>query len=420
MLIVYGSFMPFRFSAAPGSVRFQVLNIQRFPYQAGARNFSIPDVVSNILLFVPFGVLMVGALRRTRESRLPRMGVLVTGGYGLGFSLAIETGQILAPGRTVSPLDVLCNTVGALGGGLVGYLWLRSVYGRPRTLTQELLRTRPAVVLLGLMILAGVADAFYPYAVTLDVSTAWGNLKHAQWPPLQDGLLGFLRNLATEKILWFAIIGDLMRRSFQYRRASSFTRLHAWCLTVFLVVSIEGGKLFFVGRVPNVEHILVGSWGALLGILLIPFAARMPLVRKHSTVVLISLALLLVTYDELTPFTGMPSRDMGAALSSRIEWLPFSSYYKADPHRVLFDSGKKALLLGSFGFLVAAHRTAALSIGRWWVPPAWGLGVGAVLEALQLLQGSHTPSTTDVLVFGASAWAGASLYERYHAIVGKD
>lgn len=105
-----------------------------------------------------------------------------------------------------------------------------------------------------------------------------------------------------------------------------------------------------------------------------------------------------------------------AAKAWRIEWLPLTSYYQASPQSALFDLGQKGLLVSPLRFLIAARQTVA-PWRRRWGSAAWGLGIGAILEATQLLQLSRVPSTTDVLVFGASAWAGATLCARYHAII---
>lgn len=61
LFIPYGSFIPFRFSDDSEFVRSQFARFFTPPYDHGVRRFSLPDVVSNILLFVPFGFLWVGA-----------------------------------------------------------------------------------------------------------------------------------------------------------------------------------------------------------------------------------------------------------------------------------------------------------------------------------------------------------------------
>src|SRR5215831_4828409 len=80
LFIIYGSFMPFRFSTAPDSVLFHLSSIQLFPYQDGVRHFSLSDVVSNILLFIPFGGLAAGVLFSPPAGRRPWTGAIFIGG----------------------------------------------------------------------------------------------------------------------------------------------------------------------------------------------------------------------------------------------------------------------------------------------------------------------------------------------------
>ena len=79
LFILYGSFIPFRFSDDPEFVRSQFARFFTPPYDHGIRRFSLPDVVSNILLFLPFGFLWVGGEFSLRmQSRFWR--VAFTGG----------------------------------------------------------------------------------------------------------------------------------------------------------------------------------------------------------------------------------------------------------------------------------------------------------------------------------------------------
>jgi VanZ family protein len=105
LFILYGSFIPFRFSDDPEFVRSQFGRFFTPPYDHGARRFSLPDVVSNILLFVPFGFLWVGGEFSPRvQTRF--WGVAFTGGVlGLLSGLMIESGQMFSPGRIASILD---------------------------------------------------------------------------------------------------------------------------------------------------------------------------------------------------------------------------------------------------------------------------------------------------------------------------
>ena len=237
--------------------------------------------------------------------------------------------------------------------------------------------------------------------------------------PFRHGAHRFLGDLIVEKVLVFALLGDLVRRSLDTGKAWFSGALPAALLTYAFAAAVEGGKLFFVARTPNAENFLLGSLGGVMGALLGRLLADMPPVRRRPLDVLLVLALLLIAYSELTPFDWMISREAIGAKTLRVEWLPVASYYEADPEMALFDLGKKSVLGCALGVLVQARRASRGLPRRLWLPAAWGLGAGAILEASQLLQVSHKPSTTDVLIFGVAAWAGCALYARYRTLVRK-
>jgi glycopeptide antibiotics resistance protein len=89
---------PFPFSADPKFARSQLTRFFTRPYEQGIRQFSLSDVASNILLFVPFGFLWLGARKRQT------LAVAV----GLTVGLILEASQIALQSRTPSVTDVCC------------------------------------------------------------------------------------------------------------------------------------------------------------------------------------------------------------------------------------------------------------------------------------------------------------------------
>ncbi len=189
LFILYGSFIPFRFSDDPEFVRSQFARFFTPPYDHGIRRFSFPDVVSNILLFFPFGLLWVGGEFSLRmQSRCWRASF--TGGVlGLLSGLIIESGQMFSPGRIASMLDALCNGLGSATGAAAGLPPIPS-FSRQFWLdtARSCYNNGPLSLLLALLLLASVADAYYPFDVTLDVSAVWHNLKNIRLIPFAEGL----------------------------------------------------------------------------------------------------------------------------------------------------------------------------------------------------------------------------------------
>ncbi len=414
LFILYGSFIPFRFSDDPEFVRSQFVRFFTPPYEHGVRRFSLPDVVSNVLLFVPFGLLWVGGEFSLRmQSRLGKAAFTV-GLLGLLSGLVIESGQMFSPGRTASILDALCNGIGSGTGAAAAYLLFRAFRGSFGLGLLQLLRQRPSLVLLALLLMVSITDAYYPFDVTLDVSTVWQNVKNTQLIPFVGVHRSWL-DLLVEKTLLYAAIGYLALRNLPGGTAPN-PKL-AWIACSAIGVLIEAGKLFFARRAPNIDNVLFSSLGALVGVVLVPPLAATGIARRHPSRVLVILILCIIAYVELSPFDWIRSTDEIPLRIAKIEWLPFSSYYSAEPQAALFDLAKKLVLLGPLGFLVAQGRRNGSPRRRYVLAAATGLLLGLILEAGQIGLQSRNPSLTDVLLFGGAAWAGAVAFERYRRIV---
>jgi VanZ family protein len=394
VFLAYGSFFPFNFTHDPQA-------LARFLAHPVPRRVSLPDLAANLLLGVPFGVLMVwsglgGAGLASRIARVVPVDALLAS--------AVELGQLFVPSRISSVVDVAAQ----VGGSLVGLLVMHGLLagGARRPLGPRVasaLGRRPALFVLLALVAVLAADALYPYAITLDVSTVWHNVKGGQWRPLGSLARAFWPDLLVEKLLAYAAVGVLARACLDGLPAASAATL-AWGGALALATTLEGAKVLIVGRAPNVDTIGLAALGALAGVTVLPVLGRGSLVRRHGPALLVAGAAALVIYEELTPFTFVGVAEALRTRWPRVEWVPFASYYGADFQSALFDFGKKLVLGGALG---AALRAA-------WPRPRLLLaaGLAAVLEGLQMFQPAHTASTTDVLLLYAGAVAGAHLVAR--------
>lgn len=396
VFLLYGSFFPFEFTYDATRIERALDHPLRVYDADGRRLVSLPDTIANILLGIPFGVLMVwsGLGGASLAVRLGRVIVL-----DAALASAVEIGQLFTADRTSSVLDVATQTVGSLIGLLTMHALLA---GSRRPLVARLRATPPAEVLVVLLVLAVVltADALYPYAVTLDVSTVWHNVKAAQWRPLASLTRTFWPDLVVEKLLAYAMLVSLARTVLERLELRPPGPL-AWTGATAFAVGLEGAKLLIVGRAPNVDIVGLAALGGLVGVAVLPRLGRVPTVQTHAPTLLIIAAVALLVYEELTPFTFVDSVSALRARVPDIEWMPFGAYYGAEPQAALFDLGKKLLLGGGVG---AAMR--------------WGSGrprlvlvalLAALLEAAQLCQPMHTASTTDIITIYGGAILGAFL-----------
>jgi VanZ family protein len=307
-------------------------------------------------------------------------------------------------------LDAMCNGLGVAIGGTSGYFVFRGLRGSLGSALTATIRERPSLIILAVLILALLADAYYPFEITIDVSTVWENFKRIHWLPFVGAPHRAWTDLVAEKGFFFAAIGYLAAINLRRVDVPAAGAL-AWCLCLVFAAAMEAGKLFFAGRAPNMENFVLSAAGALLGTFVVAPLSETTSVQRHSSSILIVLVLGLEAYSELSPFDWISSIDELRARIARIEWLPFIAYYGAEPQSALFDLGKKLFIMGPFGFLVASRKPSGKLLAA-----LVGLISGVILEACQVALRSRTASITDVLLFAVAAWSGAVVFERFSRI----
>ena len=126
-LIVYASLYPFSGWRVPGAPLFHFLLL---PWSHWWTGF---DLVSNLLGYVPLGVLVFGARLRTGSRSFATFGEAVTAGFLL--SLAMESLQDFLPMRVASNVDLGLNALGTSIGAALG-VWAqgRGSLGRWQTM----------------------------------------------------------------------------------------------------------------------------------------------------------------------------------------------------------------------------------------------------------------------------------------------
>lgn len=399
--VVYGSFFPFSFRIDAAEVQ---RDLARFwttlvLFDAhGRRLFSTMDLGSNLLLGLPVGYLLVRGRLVGARLAVQLAAVLA---IELAFAGAVEIGQILAPTRTASALDVMAQAAGALAGGFAGHGRSGAVARGLEARATALVMERPALLVVAGLALVLAASALYPYALTLDVSTAWGNLKRGQWRPLDSLGRRFWGDLIVDRPIPYAALAVAGSLAFPGHAGL------VWGASTALAGCLEAGKLFIVGRAPNVDNVILAAVGGLVGIGIRGALTGTPTARAKAPARLAALCGLLVAYRALTPFDWMTSLDRVTAKAARIEWIPLASYFYANPQSSLYDLGTKLAWSAAFGAALRAWGSRA--------PGRWGLALGIALEALQLFQVSHVPSVTDALVIGAGAALGARALRRFRA-----
>ena len=121
LFIIFGTLIPFRFTNDVGQVVTK-LHLLGDPLNGP---FSLSDVASNVLLFLPWGGLY--AVHRAQKGGF-WAAVLGATFSGMALSGLVETCQLFIPGRFSSLLDLAANTAGAALGALAGWGFERRVW----------------------------------------------------------------------------------------------------------------------------------------------------------------------------------------------------------------------------------------------------------------------------------------------------
>jgi len=169
--VVAATLAPFDF--APGYVLEHGLKL----FEHGASERDPVHFVLNMLLFMPFGVLLHREGRRRSIALLPV--VILAGAAGLTLTLTVEYLQAFMPTRDSSLFDVLANAIGSLLGVAADRQWGGPAAGR---LARVRARTSPAA-------LAGLVAGFLIAALLLS-ATLQARTRLSNWNPEYPLLIG--------------------------------------------------------------------------------------------------------------------------------------------------------------------------------------------------------------------------------------
>ena len=126
LFIVYASFIPFFFNLDPNFLRWRLDVLVSESFYSAVTRWLWSDIIGNILLYFPFGLLWLGSLRSGGWLARSSIAPLVIGTIGLCAGLIIEVGQTFSPYRSPSMLDAFCNGIGAFMGATAGHFLFRA------------------------------------------------------------------------------------------------------------------------------------------------------------------------------------------------------------------------------------------------------------------------------------------------------
>ncbi|EKD97583.1 MAG: hypothetical protein ACD_23C00852G0005 [uncultured bacterium] len=367
LLISYGSLYPFDFAVAPAGAFLRLFS------QASLFS-SIGDVLGNIGLFIPWG--LVGVL-----TIAPRRGIAAAlfQTFIIGFAVAflLQIAQLWVPSRTPALSDALWNMVGCVVGVLLGY----QLNSRRQSLS-PVLGLQQAI---GYVLAAWVVWEWLPLIPSLDFQLVKNHLKDL----LAFDSISF--SLLFERAAIALLFGELLSRALKPQQSLIALPL--------LIAGIIFGKLFLVDAPFNASIIL----GLLVGVVGWLAIFRLSADRRAATVIV---ALLLAySVQALAPFSLKDE-------PSSFGWLPFEGLLEGAMLVNICALGGSLLLFGSVLLLLrtAGAKMAVASIGlAFWV---------LSLELVQLFIFNRSGAITEpLLVLITGQWLGAVNFSARSAAV---
>lgn len=408
----YGSLVPLRFRAVDvAQAARQFAATPLIPLRAASKS----DFVTNVLLFVPIGFFLLGALAdRSRKAAVVLAAPVALAGVAV--SVAIEFAQIFVHGRTPSWNDVVAES---LGGGIGVLVWLvvgSAVVEWMAELFRSESETDRVYRILGAYVGVWTILALLPFDFTVRLEELGEKFRAGRivFAPFPAGWT--LRDAGGTLLMAIPLgaFGVVLSRRMRVTQPA----LPGLLTGLTLSVAIEVAQAFSYSRTADTTDLLMNTIGVLLGVAL---AARwsdgvMPALHAGPRVQMWPIAALAVwcvtlairhwsPFDFVTDTTFIKSRIPGMLR------VPFYSYYWGFAPYVLMDATTKLLMAVPVGALLQLIWQPKTRIARWLLGVALvalSAGVFLTLELGQLMLPSRVPDQTDVYIgtLGAAMGVG--------------
>ncbi len=409
-------------------------------FSAATDRFTLPDIVSNVFLYVPLGLLFHACIRRYGIGGLTAWLLAVCAAALV--SVGIEFLQSFSLSRVSSILDLLANVAGAAIGALIAALahWLL-----PRFLGAALYEchSHPQAALVKGYLLVLVVAAAMPFSFSFDAGRLKRAVDQAQFVPFaapiehaaaaEEALAaGDQREYALAKwaglkrwsrwsmeCLSFAILVWLaypvLRRQYGFTHCGA--RALLWWSCGFLAIGLSLLQLPILTRGCDTTDILFRWLGLGLGV----FARstysqagwRWP--REEQERLWHNLGwlgcwatLAYILYTGLIPFTFDVEAGGAAKSVSSMGFLPFFAYFVTRFDLMIDDAMEKFAAYAVFAALLTAVSARLANTSVWTRMrrvAVLGVSISVMIEIVQMYMPVRVASLTDPIL----AFCGCSI-----------
>ena len=380
--IIYGTLIPFSFCETDGCISENIDTIAWSPFvDPDGSRASIPDVVQNILLFIPLGFLGILAAKKPNLFALLKIGLL-----GFALSGLVEAAQLMTTDRTSSITDLITNAAGTFLGALAA-LFLSGFFTKviSQSQLQALKGDKPFQLL---MITAGIiaASSLQPFDFTLDVASIKNNIKY-----LLNTQLSFPDVLKDELNVGFRffIFGGALAYWLREKKIANYF-LKSFILSCGFGISLEVSQIIIQSRLTSLDDALLIIFSCLLGIIFASNTKSISVQNPLPTSWLIATIIITAcgaAMQNLSPFeVADECRDFN--------WVPFYAHYERTTFVALSNFIESILIYFPMGFVLqAVSKGKTISV----LSCILTLVIAASIESFQSCIAGRYPDITDII-----------------------
>lgn len=355
-LIVYGSLYPFKFAFYPPSPD-QIAPLLHFNiFETG-----ISDLVSNIVLFIPYGLFFLTVVRFSDKRH--QLLYCVVSAFLFGY--VIQVGQLWASGRLPWGGDAVLNTIGAIIGMAVGRVL--NIEKRRASVEKNPVDTVFLFLGVGFIIIK-----LAPFAPSIDIEVLKNNIKALLLSPEFDWYWMYEHAVSWLVGLYFLSCG-LSRADTPSRAGHAFMSARS---VSFLVVGVLAIKCIIISSSINLSQ--VAGAGVALFIWLVA--------RKKLTVSLLSVLLLVaIVANGFYPFELRNT-------PHSFNWIPFTGSLNGNLLLNIVAVSKKLL------FYAGAVWLLTMAINKFWMSAIIVAVLVLISEIGQVYVSSSVAESTDAFL----------------------
>ncbi len=264
VFIVYATTIPWDLAGLP-----DFSTVQWIPLWDTNRNriASIPDIVQNVVFFLPFGALLVAASPLAKKPIVIAAAVACV--LGASLSMFVEFLQTMSPSRSSSATDVFTNGSGALLGAAAASLFLR--YGMARTIAwiTKSLRSQPGLLVVAAYFGWVLFGSLSPFIPSLDVGLLRASVRRFIDVPWGQKPIGAL---VPDFFLYLGlcfVVGRELRSTWGRYFEKALPRPAAFFAAAYLCtalgLAVELAQIILRGHTASLADVATAAAGSLAG-----------------------------------------------------------------------------------------------------------------------------------------------------------